>query len=144
MWQPRSTVPGCPNVYVVSTVLPAPEGSGDLSPIATGVRLERSEPASAQLLHDLRSDRGMNWLPRSDMWLSFLQLDTAARNLRYDLAIDPSGRDRPSPVDAGLTETDRPLPVPGGSLLGVWLAIGLMAALLDVAWIQRRRMRAAS
>ncbi|MDP9341054.1 MAG: DUF2330 domain-containing protein [Actinomycetota bacterium] len=122
-------------------LLPAPEGSGDLSPIATGLRLERSEPASLQLLTDLRSDRGMDWLPRSDMWLTFLQLDAKAHDLRYDLAIDPSGRNRPSPIDAGLTATDRVLPTPGGSLFGLWLAIGLMAALLDLAWVQRRRVR---
>jgi hypothetical protein len=78
------------------------------------------------------------------MWLTFLQLDVKARDLRYDLAIDPSGRDRPSPVDAGLTQAARKLPVPGGSLFGLWLAIGLMAALLDLAWIQRKRMRVAS
>jgi hypothetical protein len=125
-------------------LLPAPEGSGDLAPIATGLRLQRSEPASSQLLADLRSDRGMGWLPSSDMWLTFLQLDAKARDLHYDLAIDPSGRDRPSPVDAGLTVTDQVLPEPHGSLFGLWLALGLMAALLDVAWIQRRRMRPAS
>jgi hypothetical protein len=125
-------------------LLPAPEGSHELSPIATGLRLQVSEPASDQLLADLRSDRGMTWLPTSNMWLSFLQLDAKARDLRYDLAIDPSGRDRPSPVDAGLTVTDRVLPEPHGSLIGLWLALGLLVALMDVAWLQRRQMRPAA
>ncbi len=125
-------------------LLPAPVGSGELSPIATGLRLVRSEAPSAQLLTDLRSDRGMDWLPASGMWLTFLQLDAKARDLSYDLAIDPSGRARPSPVDAGLTEPGPRLPAPGGSLLGLWLGLALMVALLDVALIQRRRARIAS
>jgi len=65
-----------------------------------GFELERSELASGSLLTDLRSDKGMEWMPAS-MWLSHLKIDTPARALRYDLAVDASGYS-PSPRAAGL------------------------------------------
>jgi hypothetical protein len=82
-------------------LLPAPGTGG-----APGVVLERSEPASAGLLADLRSDRGMGWLPGSGMWLSYLRVDATAGQLNHDLAVDADGRDRPSPVAAGLAVPD--------------------------------------
>ena len=74
-----------------------PEGSG-----ARGVALAQSGPASAPLLADLRSDKGMGWLPAAGMWLSYLRIDTTAGELTHDLAVDVSGRASPSPVAAGL------------------------------------------
>ena len=62
---------------------------------------EVSEPASSTLLTDLRSDRGMKWLPESDMWLTYIRVNETAGNLKHDLAIDASGYGRPSPVAAG-------------------------------------------
>ena len=49
--------------------------------------------ASTSLLDDLRSDVGMEWVP-DDMWLTYLQLDAAAGDLDYDLAVsaDPERR----------------------------------------------------
>jgi hypothetical protein len=67
-----------------------------------GVRLEQSRPASASLLADLRSDRGMGWLPASDMWLSYLRVQTTAGALKHDLAVDATGQGTPSLVAAGL------------------------------------------
>jgi hypothetical protein len=67
-----------------------------------GVRLEQSRPASASLLADLRSDRGMGWLPASDMWLSYLRVETTAGALKHDLAVDATGQGTPSLVAAGL------------------------------------------
>jgi hypothetical protein len=100
--------PGDPvqaDVYLLTgrrpALLPAPGGEE-----APGVVLERSEPASAGLLADLRSDRGMGWLPGSGMWLSYLRVDTTAGQLTHDLAVDADGRDRPSPVAAGLAVRD--------------------------------------
>jgi len=78
-------------------LLPGPVAGG-----ARGVALERSGPASVQLLADLRADKGMDWLPASGMWLSYLRIDTTAGQLSHDLAVDASGRHRPSPVAAGL------------------------------------------
>ncbi|MDQ3941467.1 MAG: DUF2330 domain-containing protein [Actinomycetota bacterium] len=69
-----------------------------------GFVLERSELASPDLLADLRSDKGMGWLPRANMWLSYLKIDVPAKDLRHDLAIDVTGVGSPSPVAAGLLE----------------------------------------
>jgi hypothetical protein len=85
------------DVYLLTerrpALLPAP---------SRGIALERSEPASAALLADLRADQGMDWLPAAGMWLSYLRVDTTSGQLTHDLAVDASGRGRPSPVAAGL------------------------------------------
>ena len=61
----------------------------------------RSEEASKSLLDDLRSDKGMEWVP-SQMWLTYLRVGEQADALRYDLAIHPYGTGAPSRVAAGL------------------------------------------
>ena len=66
-----------------------------------GLTLEHSEAATQSLLDDLRSDDGMGWIPGS-AWLTKLQIDSSAGDLSYDLAIDASGQNSPSPVAAGL------------------------------------------
>jgi hypothetical protein len=82
-----------------------------------GYRVERQVPASEQLLADLRSDKGMGWLPKSDMILTHLEIGADAPKLRYDLAINTSGGS-PSRERAGLpplptpVPTVRPTPVP--------------------------------
>jgi hypothetical protein len=76
-------------------MLPQPDRTG-------GVTLASSGPASAQLLADLRADKGMGWLPADGMWLSYLRIDSTAGELTHDLAVDASGRASPSPVAAGL------------------------------------------
>jgi hypothetical protein len=101
-----------------------------------GLILRRSEPASRFLLADLRSDRGMRWLPKSGMWLSYLQLNERARNLSYDLALDVSGRGEPSPVDAGLAA---PAAAPEANLTPLWITAGLLGGLALVALVERRR-----
>jgi hypothetical protein len=84
------------DVYLLTDNVPAllPRGS-------TGLALLRSEPASKSLLEDLRSDDGMGWVPRS-AWLTKLRVDATADDLRYDLAVDASGRGEPSRIAAGL------------------------------------------
>lgn len=110
-------------------LLPRPGAAG-----TDGLALETSAPASEALLEDLRSDRGMRWLPRNDMWLTYLSIDVAAGALTHDLAIDATGFASPDPVDAGLA-----LPVPPGAevpgapwwpwvLLPVAAVVGLRAA----------------
>jgi len=85
------------DVYLLTdrkpALLPRPDG---------GMRLDQSRPASPALLADLRSDRGMQWLPASDMWLSYLKVSTTAGALRHDLAVDASGQGTPSRLAAGL------------------------------------------
>jgi hypothetical protein len=67
----------------------------------SGLSLARSGPASESLLADLRSDKGMGWVPR-DLWLSYLTLDTPAGDLDYDLAISTHEGSAPSAIAAGL------------------------------------------
>ncbi len=131
------------DVYLLTdrhpAMLPRPGG---------GVRLEQSREASTGLLADLRSDRGMTWLPASDMWLSYLKVDTTAGALKHDLAVDASGRRTPSPVAAGLSEHE-PRSLRGGSLPGqvvdggfprlLWPAVGLLAIAAVVLLVLRPR-----
>src|SRR2546428_1332324 len=69
-------------------------------PFANGMRLDHSAPATASLLTDLRSDKGMGWVPQS-AWLTKIAIDAAASQLTYDLAVDAKGAS-PSRVAAGL------------------------------------------
>jgi hypothetical protein len=73
--------------------------------------LERQVPASEQLLADLRSDRGMEWLPPSGMTLTHLTIDAPAKDVRHDLAINVNGG-APSPTRAGLAPPPTPQPTP--------------------------------
>lgn len=86
------------DVYLMTdrrpTLLPVPTRDN-------GLELTTSQPASRELLADLRSDRGMEWIPEH-AWLSKVRVDTAATQLAYDLAIDASGAGSPSRVAAGL------------------------------------------
>jgi hypothetical protein len=93
-----------------------------------GLIQEVSEPASGTLLADLRSDRGMKWLPGSGMWLTYIRVNETAGELKNDLAIDASGYGRPSPVAAGF-----PAAAPGATSWPiVWTA---MAAIVAVAFL---------
>ena len=86
------------DVYLMTdhapALLPAPTGQN-------GLNLDVSQPASGSLLADLRSDRGMEWVPDS-AWLSKIVISAAAPKLSFDLAIDASGAGTPSRVAAGL------------------------------------------
>lgn len=55
-----------------------------------GLRTERSEPASSSLLDDLRSDKGMEWVPQN-MYLTYLRVDGTRDQLDHDLAISATG-----------------------------------------------------
>jgi hypothetical protein len=107
--------------------------------VRPGLVLERSEPASHTLLADLRNDKGMDWLPSSGMWLSYLRVDAEAGDLDYDLAIDASGAGQPSPVAAGLGPEAAADPA-GTPSFGpaIWTAIAVLV-LLGVAGGRERR-----
>ena len=77
---------------------------GDSAP---GLALNRSEPANSRLLTDLRTDKGMEWMPKS-MWLSYLKVEALPSQLTYDLAVDATGAGRPSAKAAGFEETAPP------------------------------------
>jgi Uncharacterized protein conserved in bacteria (DUF2330) len=105
-------------------LLPAPDFANTMS-------LEVSKKASDLLLDDLRSDRGMEWIP-SDMWLSYLKIDAGAGDLTHDLAVDAAGTAMPSAIDAGLfgSNPDRllHLDVPGNATpVWAWMLAALAA-----------------
>ena len=86
------------DVYLMTDKAPA------LLPVPTGengIRLDHSAAATTSLLEDLRSDRGMEWIPQS-AWLTKVAVEATAAHLTYDLAIDASGANAPSRIDAGL------------------------------------------
>ncbi|MCI0583445.1 MAG: DUF2330 domain-containing protein [Chloroflexi bacterium] len=86
------------DVYLLTdrkpALLPGPRGSN-------GIGLAHSDAATETLLADLRSDRGMEWVPESG-WLTKIEVDATAGQLRYDLAIDATGQGAPSRHQAGL------------------------------------------
>jgi hypothetical protein len=107
---------------------------------ATGLELARSEQASDDLLADLRSDKGMNWVP-NDMWLSYLRVNTPAKNLDYDLAVSTDGT-RPSARMVGIGVPGGPH-APEDAGMPTWQVIsiigGVLAALTLGVARQRRR-----
>jgi hypothetical protein len=122
------------DVYLLTdrapAMLPQPGGGEN------GLVLGHFAPASAGLLADLRSDKGMEWLPEQ-AWLTKVRIDAAAPQLRFDLAIDASGQGSPSRVAAGLDPTSLPLPDAAQPIwallavalvgLGAWLAVSEIA-----------------
>jgi len=136
------------DVYLLTdvqpTTLPAPLSPDAASRLPQGIRpgliLESSEPASTSLLEDLRSDKGMDWLPSSNMWLSYLRVDARAGDLDYDLAVDASGAGRPAPVAAGLAPDTTAGPTnPGWYGPALLTALALLALLGVAGAIERRR-----
>jgi hypothetical protein len=136
------------DVYLLTdrqpATLPTPISPGIASHLPQGIRpglvLQASQPASSSLLADLRSDKGMSWLPSSNMWLSYLRVDAKAGDLDYDLAVDASGAGRPSPVAAGLDVGTTTSPN-GAAWFGpvAWAAIVFVALFGVVATVERRR-----
>jgi len=118
----------------VPEMLPAPVVGAD-----KGMVLERSERASELLLQDLASDKGMGWLPTSDMWFSYVKIDTDAANLRHDLAIDATGIGEPSPLAAGLDLPTPELPWFPEQTHPVWAWLaGAVALWGGVAYVNTR------
>ncbi len=126
----------------VPTILPAAaEGSG--------LDLRHTAPASQGLLDDLRSDRGMEWVPER-AWLMKLTVDARAADLRYDLAVDATGVAGPSRVAAGLerptaSAADDAATVATAGVsgeAGIWL-VGTILVLTVAggagAWVRRGR-----
>jgi hypothetical protein len=68
----------------------------------TGLSLDRNESASSELLADLRTDKGMGWVP-DRMWFTYLKLDVPAGKLGYDLAVSDTPNAVPLLADTGVT-----------------------------------------
>ncbi len=111
-------------------------------PALAGLRVEYDQAASDLLLADLRSDKGMEWVP-DRAWLTKIGIDVEATSLTYDLAVDASGMGRPSVVDAGFIVPDidgERSQFPGGDVsrwFGGLAFIGLGIGF--VAWLVRVR-----
>jgi hypothetical protein len=92
-----------PGERVDADVFLLTEGVPSLLPgdSARGIEVDRLGPATDSLLADLRSDRGMEWMPDS-MQLTHVTVDAAPDDLVYDLAVDASGAGQPSQLAAGL------------------------------------------
>jgi hypothetical protein len=111
-----------------------------------GLSLDRNEPANESLLTDLRSDKGMQWVP-DHMWFTFLKLDTPARDLDYDLAISVKPGAVPSLTAAGVTASEaRRIDLRPGHALWPLLAAALsgVAAFGIASALSRRRRTAGS
>jgi hypothetical protein len=108
-------------------LLPAPSGSN-------GMRLDHSEAATTSLLDDLRSDRGMAWVPKAG-WLTKVAIDASAQQLSFDLAIDASGAGVPSWVQAGFESAAFVTPNDDSAtrtLLAAVLAVGVLLLVLQL------------
>jgi hypothetical protein len=117
-------------------LLPAPTG-------ANGMRVDHSDPATQSLLDDLRSDKGMGWVPETG-WLTKIAIDANGPQLSYDLAIDASGNNNPSMTQAGLSAPGHIFiddPLVERLLLAGALAL---AVLLLVLFLARRPAAAAT
>jgi hypothetical protein len=115
------------DVYLLTDHAPTllPAASGD------GLFLDHTAPASVSLLDDLRSDRGMDWVPDSG-WLVKVRVDARAADLHYDLAVDATGRGLASRSAAGLDMPAHPVQAPAeGSL---WL-LGLVLAATSIGGV---------
>jgi hypothetical protein len=99
-----------------------------------GLSIGLSEPASDLLLTDLRSDKGMEWVPE-DMWLTHMPLQTSAGELDYDLSIATHDGALPSVTDTGVEAPEaRPIVNSKGSsriplLFGGAVAIAVLLVL---------------
>jgi len=127
------------DVYLLTdrrpALLPAPTGDN-------GLKLSHSAPATDSLLADLRSDRGMDWVPAS-AWLTKVKIDAVAPQLAFDLAIDASGAGSPSRVMAGLDTPGTSAMTPDRSkdpwrlVIGLAFTIGGLGGIL-VLLVRRR------
>ncbi|HEV8535654.1 MAG TPA: DUF2330 domain-containing protein [Candidatus Limnocylindria bacterium] len=104
-------------------------------PFANGMRLDHSAPATDSLLNDLRSDKGMEWVPQSG-WLSKIAIDASASQLKYDLAVDAKGFS-PSRVSAGLEAPASPT-APAKPVTDTTALVGIALAALGAIFLLRK------
>jgi len=111
-------------------------------PFANGMQLEHSATASASLLSDLRSDKGMEWVPEM-AWLTKIGINATASQLTYDLAVSANGT-VPSRVAAGLeapASSQTPAQPSNEPLILAGIAITGLGALLLIGRFAPRTAR---
>jgi hypothetical protein len=113
----------------------------DLLSGGTGLDLRRSEPANTSLLADLRSDKGMEWMPQS-MWFTYLEVNARAADLDYDLAVSTDAKVAPARLDTGIP---RPVTVDDDGLARWPIFLGGITAAVAIfflaAWAAGGRRR---
>jgi hypothetical protein len=102
------------------------------------LNVTHSAAATKTLLDDLRADAGMGWVPASG-WLTRIDLNTSAGDLKYDLAVDASGRAEPSPVSAGLSPSIAGPDNDRRDEIG-WAVIAIAAIVVGAAVVSGRRL----
>jgi hypothetical protein len=96
-----------PQATITADVFLLTDRDPSLLGVDPGVQVDVSEPASAGLLSDLRSDQNSQWVPGA-AWLTYIHIDTPADLLNHDLAVDPTGAGRPSAIEAGYQSPSLP------------------------------------
>lgn len=115
------------DVYLLTDEQPAMLPSPGAIFESDGLLLDHSAPATDALLDDLRADAGMEWVP-SQAWLTKVVVASEAGDLDFDLAIDASGANAPSAIDAGYAPFGRePAPRPPVAAYLLLAAIVLVA-----------------
>jgi Uncharacterized protein conserved in bacteria (DUF2330) len=110
-----------------------------------GPQIAVSERASTALLADLRSDKGMDWVP-STGWLTYVRIDASAARITGDLAVDARGG-TPSLDATGLTASTAVHLRPGtgdDSSAVTWVAVAgviVVVAAATLGWWAGRGRR---
>ncbi|MFL6205461.1 MAG: DUF2330 domain-containing protein [Acidimicrobiales bacterium] len=101
-----------------------------------GLDLARSEAADDLLLDDLRSDKGMEWVPE-EMWFTYLKVGTDAGTLDYDLAISDDPTTPPTITDTGVELAEAQPVLPDGGALPLWplAAGGVVGLIVAAVWL---------
>ena len=107
-----------------------------------GLTLARSERADDLLLSDLRSDKGMEWVPQ-DMWFTYLQVTAEAGALDYDLAISDDPATPPTITDTGVEVSETQPVLPKARELPWWpmAAGGLVGLIVAAAYLGHQDRR---
>ncbi|MEO8245866.1 MAG: DUF2330 domain-containing protein [Chloroflexota bacterium] len=118
------------DVYLLTDDRPALLPNPGLLIPNSGLKLDHSAAASDGLLTDLRSDKGMEWIP-GEGWLTKVAIDASATELTFDLAVDASGAGHPSEADAGFAPIG-PTPAPASPVPYLLLLAAILVVALPV------------
>ncbi|MEA2517034.1 MAG: hypothetical protein QOG16_872 [Actinomycetota bacterium] len=135
-----------PNEVIEADVFLLTDNAPNLLPgpgvgAAEGITIDRSQSASETLLADLRSDKGMSWLPESGMHLTYMKIDSKAKDLVHDLAIDATGNGIPSRIAAGLKTSTPVWPTPSSVPMLLWVGVAALGLLVIGGLVRGTTMR---
>jgi hypothetical protein len=121
-----------PDQQVQADVFLLTKGEPQLLAGGPGIQRVNNEAASELLLDDLRSDERMEWVPE-EAWLTYLQVDSPAGQLDFDLAASTSSGTRPNLEDTGVPPIENVPVYDAGGGIAVWplvAGVGFGLALL--------------